>query len=117
MITGHAANVMYVDAFGRQPRWETPTFMDGNTTGAGAAYRFRAKIEDNRFWGQEGFTIFVLDSAGRRDIQAWGELIHRQFGLSISAPTFSLPGGASLSITIGFTATRFGVGNSMRLVG
>jgi len=115
MITGRAANVMYVDDFVNHPIWQSPTFVDGNHVGAGAAYRFRAKIDDNRLWAQEGFAIFVLDSAGERDIMARGELIHRQFGLSINPPSFSLPGGAALSITIGFTATRFGVDNSMSL--
>jgi len=115
LVRGHASSVMYVDSIGNlQPRWQTPTFLAGNAANAGASWRYNKNIEDNRFWAREGTVSVVLETSRRTHIAARGEVVHNRFGLSVNPPTFTLPGGAAASISVGFLATRTGV-NAQRM--
>lgn len=99
-MAGKTGNVKYTHIYdSNDTYWNSPTFIESsNGIGYGGGYRFPATMDDNYYYADEGYCIFVVDTAQRRDMHTKGVYGHSTYSLN---PTFSVSvDGVSLAIDI-----------------
>lgn len=88
----------YIDA--------TPTYITADNGEAyGAGYKFRATIENNYYYAQNGYSMFIVDCAGVKDMFTKAAYAHQQIGVD---PSFEVAiGGSGIKpvITLKFKGT------------